>query len=455
MAIEKEIPCSDDFSLVGIMGDPVVIRGWNIDGLPTDNTSAENGILTTSAERWGLCIDPQQQAFKWLRAMYKQQKLCQIKFGKNTFLREIEAAIQNGSPVLIEDVQEAIDPGLDPILMHSEFPGDAGSMQIKLGDSIKDYDKDFRLYMTSKMPNPHYPPEVCIKVTLINFTVTFEGLEEQLLGDVVVKERPEVEAKRDQIVLQMADDKKTLKNIENNILKMLSESTIEQILDEDALILVLEQSKVTSTEINIRIADAVVVEVEINKTRLGYKQVAIRGSVLYFVIADMGRINDMYQNSLEYVKVLFNKAIMTTEKSDDPETRLSSLIDTITRQIYTNISRGLFERDKIIFSFLNCTSILREKSKIDFIAWNLLLRGAGPISDSQKAKILPNPMPKNVLSDLNHMYHYSAEIGLPDTYAGLLEEMLNENEAWLKWATCDLPQSEPMPGDWDSKLDDF
>lgn len=87
-------------------------------------------------------------------------------------MREIEACIQNGRPVLIEDVLETIDPGLDPILMHSEFAGEGGMMQIKLGDSIKDYDADFRLYMTSKMPNPHYPPEVCIKVTLINFTVT-------------------------------------------------------------------------------------------------------------------------------------------------------------------------------------------------------------------------------------------------------------------------------------------
>lgn len=240
MAIEKEIPCSPTFTLSGIMGDPVVIRGWNIEGLPTDNTSSENGILTTSAERWGLCIDPQQQAFKWLRAMYKQQKLCQLKFGKTTFLREIEAAVQNGRPVLIEDVLENIDPGLDPILMHSEFAGEGGIMQIKLGDSIKDFDMDFRLYMTSKLPNPHYPPEVCIKVTLINFTVTAEGLEEQLLGDVVVKEKPEVEAKSVQIVMQMADDKKTLKNIENNILKMLAESTIEQILDQDDLINVLD-----------------------------------------------------------------------------------------------------------------------------------------------------------------------------------------------------------------------
>ncbi len=41
-----------------VMGDPVTIRGWCIDQLPTDQTSAENGILTTMAERWGLCIDP-------------------------------------------------------------------------------------------------------------------------------------------------------------------------------------------------------------------------------------------------------------------------------------------------------------------------------------------------------------------------------------------------------------
>lgn len=64
--------------------------------------------------------------------------------------------------------------------------------------------------MTSKMANPVYPPEVCIKVTLINFSITFQGLEEQLLGDVVVKEKPEVEEQRDRIVLTMAADQATL-----------------------------------------------------------------------------------------------------------------------------------------------------------------------------------------------------------------------------------------------------
>jgi dynein heavy chain len=79
----------------------------------------------------------------------------------------------------------------------------------------------------------------------------------------------------------------------------------------------LDDSKVTSTEINGRIAEATVVEQQINETRLGYKPVAIRGSILYFVIADMARINDMYQNSLQYVKVLFNKAIDQTPAHDE------------------------------------------------------------------------------------------------------------------------------------------
>lgn len=111
----------------------------------------------------------------------------------------------------------------------------------------------------------------------------------------------------------MAEDKKTLKGIENLILKMLSESTEEQILDEDTLINTLEDSNVTSTEINGRIAESEIVEVSINETRLSYKTLAIRGSLIYFVIADMGRINDMYQNSLQFVKVLFNKAIDASE----------------------------------------------------------------------------------------------------------------------------------------------
>ena len=144
------------------------------------------------------------------------------------------------------------------------------------------------------MPNPHYIPEICIKVTLINFTVTFEGLQQQLLGDVVIAEKPETERAKDRIVLQMAADSKTLKDIENKILGLLASATTIEILDADTLIDILKASKITTNEINGRMADAKVLEVEINDTRNMYSSVAVRGSILYFVIADLGGIDPMY-----------------------------------------------------------------------------------------------------------------------------------------------------------------
>ena len=79
--------------------------------------------------------------------------------------------------MLIEDLTEHVDPAIDPVLLKQQYMTEGGIMQIKLGDTLQDYDEGFRMFMTTKMPNPHYIPEICIKVTLINFTVTFDGLE--------------------------------------------------------------------------------------------------------------------------------------------------------------------------------------------------------------------------------------------------------------------------------------
>jgi dynein heavy chain len=179
--------------------------------------------------------------------MEKENNLLMLKFGHPTFLREVTMAVRNGRPLLVEDVEEHVDPAIDPILLKQQYPSDGGMYQIRLGDANIDFDENFSLIMTSKMPNPHYIPEICIKVTLINFTVTFAGLEQQLLGDVVKAEKPEVEKKRDEVVLTMAKDSKTLKDLENTILELLSKATIEEILDEDTLIEILEDSKEKST----------------------------------------------------------------------------------------------------------------------------------------------------------------------------------------------------------------
>ena len=98
------------------MGDPVVIRGWNIASLPGDQVSIENGILATRGQRWPLMIDPQQQANKWIKTMEKNNDLIILKFGVLNFLRTLGSAVTTGRPVLVEDMEEYVDPGVDPIL---------------------------------------------------------------------------------------------------------------------------------------------------------------------------------------------------------------------------------------------------------------------------------------------------------------------------------------------------
>jgi len=127
--------------------------------------------------------------------------------------------------------------------------------------------------MTTKLPNPHYAPETAVKVTLLNFTITQEGLEDQLLGITVAKERPDLEETKNNLVVANAKMAAQLKDIESTILKLLSESS-GNILDDEGLINTLAQSKVTSNEIENKAKEAAATEEMIDKTREEYRHVA-------------------------------------------------------------------------------------------------------------------------------------------------------------------------------------
>ncbi|XP_042305526.1 dynein axonemal heavy chain 6 [Sceloporus undulatus] len=381
---DLDIPISSDFSLINILGDPYEIRQWNTDGLPRDYVSTENGILVTRGRRWPLMIDPQDQANRWIRNKEAKTGLKIIKLTDSGFLRTLENAIRLGLSVLLEELRETLDPALEPILLKQTFVS-GGRLLIRLGDSDIDYDRNFRFYMTTKMPNPHYLPEVCIKVTIINFTVTRSGLEDQLLSDVVRLERPELEDQRNQLIVRINADKNQLKAIEDKILKMLFTSE-GNILDKEELINTLQESKITSAAIKVRLVEAETTEEKINVAREKYRPVATRGSVMYFVIASLSEIDPMYQFSLKYFKQLFNTTIETSEKNDVLELRLAILLSQTLYATYTNISRGLFEQHKLIYSFMLCIEIMRQKEELTDAEWNFFLRGAAGLDKSRPPK---------------------------------------------------------------------
>ncbi|XP_067934548.1 dynein axonemal heavy chain 3-like [Watersipora subatra] len=442
MCVEKGIPVNSSFSLITTLGDPVKIRDWQIAGLPVDSFSIDNGIIVHSANRWPLMIDPQGQANKWVKNKEKVNKLSVIKLSDNNYTRVLENCLQFGNPCLLENVEEELDPILEPILLKQTFKT-AGVDFIKVGDQIVEYSGDFKLYITTSLRNPHYLPEISVKVTLLNFMITPSGLEDQLLGIVAAKEKPALEEKKNELILEGAANKRNLKEIEDKILEVLFASQ-GNILEDEAAIDILSSSKVLSEEISRKQEITSRTEKEIDDTRSVYKPVAKHGSILFFTISDLGNIDPMYQYSLNWFINLFMHAIQNSEKSNDIATRVKALNDYFTYSIYQNICRSLFEKDKLLFSFILCVGLLKGRGKINDREWRFLLTGG---------VALDNPF-LNPASDWLSDKSWAEIVRCSDlpAFKGFMHAFKDKVTDWQKVYDSPSPQTSPLIAPWD-KLD--
>ena len=215
--IENDLPITEGFLIKNFLTDQTIIREWNIHGLPADNFSIENGVLVTKAFRFPIMVDPQSQAYNWIRNL-EGKHLKMTDFTSKDFVKILERAIYAGDALLIQNISEEIPNIMMPILNKSLIYS-GGNVMIEFNDKLIDYHKKFRLYFTTRLANPHYQPEVFTKTKVVNFSVKEEGLEEQLLGVLVRKERPSLEEQKDSLVVNIAKAKKTLVQLENQILR--------------------------------------------------------------------------------------------------------------------------------------------------------------------------------------------------------------------------------------------
>jgi len=345
---ERGIPITGGIDPLKVLASESDIAGWQNEGLPSDRISVENASVVTSCSRWPLMIDPQLQGVKWIKQRLGED-LNVLQFTMNNWLQKVVFSIQMGGQLLIESVGSEIDAILEPVLSRAVIKRGRTAMIIKIGGEEVDYDAKFQLYLQSKLPNPHYRPEIAAQCTIINFIVTPDGLEDQILAMVVNVEKPELEQQKQGLVRRQNDFKVTLSQLEDDLLSQLSAADPSTILDNLPLIEGLEKTKATSKEIAIQVAQAQKTEVEINTSRELYRPVAAEGSMLFFLIIQLCYIEHMYQYSLESFVGFLYKAIDRTEATDDLEERSKRLISKIRITIFTWVNRGLFESHKLIF----------------------------------------------------------------------------------------------------------
>ncbi|RXM32245.1 Dynein heavy chain 11, axonemal [Acipenser ruthenus] len=433
--LEVPIPLTEGLDPIGMLTDDATVAAWNNEGLPSDRMSTENATILTNCERWPLMIDPQQQGIKWIKNKYGSD-LKVVCLGQKGYLDTIERAVAGGETVLIENLEETVEPVLDTLLGRNTIKK---GRYIRIGDKECEYSSRFRLILHTKLANPHYKPEMQAQSTLINFTVTRDGLEEQLLAEVVSTERPDLEKLKSELTKQQNDFKIELKRLEDELLTRLSAAK-GSFLGDTVLVEKLETTKLTAAEIECKVFEAKENEIKINEAREFYRPAAERASVLYFIINDLSKINPMYQFSLKTFNIVFHKAIERAEKCDEVQERVVSLKDCITYSVFLYTSRGLFERDKLTFLSQTAFQILLINKAIDPQELDFLLRFNIELSSKSPVHFLSS-----------QAWSAIKTMSMWDGFRGLDRDIEGSAKRWKKLVESECPEREKFPQEWKNK----
>uniref|UniRef100_A0A383W453 AAA+ ATPase domain-containing protein n=1 Tax=Tetradesmus obliquus TaxID=3088 RepID=A0A383W453_TETOB len=443
--ITLNIPVTQNIEVAKFLVDDSEVGEWVLQGLPTDELSVQNGIMVTRASRYPVLVDPQGQGRLWIMNREEANQLKVTQLNDKMFRNHLEDCLTFGKPLLVENIEEELDPVLDPVL-ERRLVKKGKSWVLQLADKEVDFTDSFKLFCTTRLPNPHFTPELCAKVTVVDFTVTMAGLEDQLLGKLILKEKHELEEQRQQLLEEVQSYKKKIKQLEDDLLFRLSNSQ-GNLLDDTELIDVLAVTKQTAQDVSDKLANASETNKKINEACEEYRPVAHRATLIYFLIAEFAVVNCMYQTSLAQFNELYEHSIDNSEKASLPSKRIANIIEQMTYDIYLYIQRGLFERHKLLFALMLTNKILVSAGKVKPQDVDILLKGGGALDITSVRKKPKEWIPDAVWLNVVALSNMDAFRDIPDS-------VFRNDGLWRQWYDQEAPEMAKVP-DYEDRLSKF
>ncbi|CAH1171353.1 unnamed protein product [Phaedon cochleariae] len=273
------------------------------------------------------------------------------------------------------------------------------------------------------------------------------GLEDQLLGRVILMEKSDLEAERVALFESVMQNQRRMKELESNLLSRLN-STQGSLVDDEELINVLQVTKSTAEEVTQKLSVSVHTEKKINVAREEFRAVAARGSILYFLIVEMSNVNVMYQNSLKQFLILFDNSITKSEKSTDTSERIDIILRYLTHEVWVFTQRSLYERHKSLFTLMMAIKIDLHKGLISHEEFMAFIKGGASLDLNAVA-----PKPFKWILDITWLN--LVEINKLSTFTEILTKIEANEKDWKLWYEKEKPEEEDLPCGYQKNLDVF
>lgn len=346
------IKFKEDLARIEYLSNADERMSWHACSLPTDDLCIENAIMLKRFNRYPLIIDPSGQATEFILNMYKDRKITKTSFLDYSFRKNLESSLRFGNPILIQDV-ENYDPILNPVL-NREIRRTGGRVLITLGDQDIDFSPMFTMFLSTRDPTVEFPPDICSRVTFVNFTVTRASLQAQCLHQVLKCERPDVEEKRLDLLKIQGEFQQRLRHLEKDLLGALNESK-GKILNDDTIISRLENLKKEAAEISKKVAETDFVMKEVETVINQYSGLSQACSSIYFTMDVLNQIHTLYQYSLQYFLEIFTTVLTQNanlKDVKDSQQRLKIIARDLFYLAYYRLARGMLHDDRIVLALL-------------------------------------------------------------------------------------------------------